>query len=420
MLVIGTAACGGAKPPRAGTDAGPAPAIARATDGRAQLAIPDGALPAGVRPDDIRITSVTFDAAARGAGGSPPLAVYRLEPDGLRLNAPVTLTINVPDPGPGSAVPLVVNVGRDGAELARNISATTDPATGMLSVSGEFTHFSTAVVLRGLFSMAIDDPGDRVVGETFRIGATVTALEDIAVVEGAGIRHEIRLAREPFDLVGTFDALRGFSPSRIITPNDVPDRPPLTRVLDSSHTVQQSFTCVREGDSSREAFWIGHFVQLTFVYEMRSVTPGGGGPWVRFSDTIRNYEPSPVRHCRAAAPPATDVSTPSTNRPPDVRPIRAFFDPGRFTTTYDVIASDPDGDTLTYNWSGANCGDAAPAPGGEAYRLRWSHPHPPCDPTTEHADVQIIVEVGDSRSTVRCTYQGAADGIGPPCEVTRR
>lgn len=420
MLAVVSAACRDSSPSRRAAPVAPTPVVARAGDGLAELAIPDGALPDGVRPADIRITPV--ENGPQPGNASVPLAVYRLEPAGLRLNKAATITITVPEHDPSAGVPLVLNVGHEGAELANTTLVSTDPA-GALTLSAELTHFSEAVVLRGLFRATLSDPGDHVVGETFRVAAVVTALDEVVVVEREGIRHEIRLSGDPFDLSGTLYAF-DWDPSRAgtqptqdshsVAPTRVHDRPPLTRVLDGSHTVQQTFTCVGDsGPRPYDVFWIWYSAEIAFRYELRSITPAGAGRWTQLTSTVFVVPGwSPVRHCRAVVSSASDAS--AANRPPEVGPIRAFFDPGRFMTTYDVLASDPDGDALTYVWQGADCGEAATVP-GEPYRLRWRHAHPPCDPTTEHATILVIVDVGDGRSTVRCIFRGAADGVGPPC-----
>jgi hypothetical protein len=47
--------------------------------------------------------------------------------------------------------------------------------------------------------------------------------------------------------------------------------------------------------------------------------------------------------------------------------------------------------------------------------MRWSHPHPPCAPTTTHDDVTIYFSVSIGSETFVCVYQGAGTGTGPPC-----
>jgi hypothetical protein len=107
-------------------------------------------------------------------------------------------------------------------------------------------------------------------------------------------------------------------------------------------------------------------------------------------------------------------------------PIEAMFVPAEFATTYQVNIDNPDRDNLTYRWSGPNCGTWEPQ-GDQSLTsgalsvtsvMKWVHPHPPCDPTTEHKDVLVTFSVtGESSGvTLICTYEGAADGVGPACQ----
>jgi hypothetical protein len=79
------------------------------------------------------------------------------------------------------------------------------------------------------------------------------------------------------------------------------------------------------------------------------------------------------------------------------------------TTTYNVLNPKPG---LTYQWSGPDCGTTS---GAATPTFVWNHPHPPCDPTTDHAGVPIRVTVSDGFHTMVCSYQGAAAGTGPAC-----
>lgn len=106
-----------------------------------------------------------------------------------------------------------------------------------------------------------------------------------------------------------------------------------------------------------------------------------------------------------------------TNLPPSVEPIVAVFDPEGQSTDYTVSATDPDGDTLIYSWWTPSCGDdSLPLQDmGLTNVFRWTHPHPPCDPTTDHVGETASVTVTDGVWQVVCTYQGASSGTGPAC-----
>ncbi len=102
-------------------------------------------------------------------------------------------------------------------------------------------------------------------------------------------------------------------------------------------------------------------------------------------------------------------------------PIVAIFDQATFSTTYEGVVSGAGCDALTLQWGGPNCGTWSPqqpqkATGPEAKStMVWYHPHPPCDPTTDHSDVTVTLAIGYSGGTIVCSYQGAASGTGPAC-----
>lgn len=123
----------------------------------------------------------------------------------------------------------------------------------------------------------------------------------------------------------------------------------------------------------------------------------------------------------AMAPPSSGISTDILSIPAGspvdlviVSPIKATFYPEMQSTEYEIT---PLG-TPSIKWSGVPCGDYAPHPNRK--RMIWSHPHPPCDPTTGHdhvtitATLQFTTSSGSVREVI-CAYQGASSGVGDPC-----
>ncbi|MGE3856467.1 MAG: hypothetical protein AB7G21_05880 [Dehalococcoidia bacterium] len=94
-----------------------------------------------------------------------------------------------------------------------------------------------------------------------------------------------------------------------------------------------------------------------------------------------------------------------------VGPIRAVFSPPAQTTTYS-LPIEVEGATPGVDWRGADCGTYRAE---SATVFRWTHPHPPCDPTTDHADRTIIATIQIGSVLVECRYQGSASGTGQPC-----
>jgi hypothetical protein len=125
---------------------------------------------------------------------------------------------------------------------------------------------------------------------------------------------------------------------------------------------------------------------------------------------------------------------PSTTSPADgpstsmeglkVSPIAAVFRQPVFSTFYSALFTNPAAEPLTVTWSGPNCGAYDPksatssATAGEL-DMTWMHPHPPCDATTNHADVTVKLTVSSPTASYECTYPGAESGMGPACAKTK-
>lgn len=140
----------------------------------------------------------------------------------------------------------------------------------------------------------------------------------------------------------------------------------------------------------------------------------------------------------AAPPPSTPTRSPSAT-PTDIpgldyakiSPIKAVFDEDAKSTTYTLSLSGPFYAGAQVYWSGPNCGsvsdsasaikatpnlgDPRPPFRDEKSVFTWSHPHPPCGDTTNHADVTIVATIYESTRIVVCTYPGSATGTGPEC-----
>ncbi len=118
---------------------------------------------------------------------------------------------------------------------------------------------------------------------------------------------------------------------------------------------------------------------------------------------------------------ATSSAPAGCAQPPAVAPIVAVFNQPTFSTTYQTVVSGGGQCAPTLQWGGPNCGNWTPqqpqtAAGTQTTAIMvWQHPHPPCDPTTDHADVTVTMTVSYSGGALKCSYQGAASGTGSAC-----
>lgn len=90
-------------------------------------------------------------------------------------------------------------------------------------------------------------------------------------------------------------------------------------------------------------------------------------------------------------------------------------------TVYTADVTDPDGDTLSFTWTGqVACGTFTPA-SPSPDKATWNHPNGQgCehDPSLGPHEGSIAVEVADGTGwVVRCEYDGSESGTGDPCDV---
>lgn len=202
-------------------------------------------------------------------------------------------------------------------------------------------------------------------------------------------------------------------------PDKIP--PPETVVPHDGWTVQIPGTdrflidvvAATTGLTSRFALlgpWIaGILVAALVVGGVLAFTAGRGGP-------------APAPSASASASSSASASAQATcAQVPTGAPIVATFDQPTFSTTYASAVSNSGRCGVTLQWGGPNCGTWMPqgsqtsSDPAATTTMVWQHPHPPCDPTTDHSDVTVTLTVGYLGGTFTCSYQGAASGTGSPC-----
>lgn len=112
-------------------------------DGRAELLVPDSALPEGVTLEDISIVSADakefFGDYKRGSR----VFVYDLKPDGLEFIVPVTINITFEKWGYNTGIiPLFLHQTGTTTEAISNLSVKIDEVNRKITVAGEINHFS--------------------------------------------------------------------------------------------------------------------------------------------------------------------------------------------------------------------------------------------------------------------------------------
>jgi hypothetical protein len=131
------------------------------------------------------------------------------------------------------------------------------------------------------------------------------------------------------------------------------------------------------------------------------------------------------------SPPSTTGSPTPTDIPglnyATISPIKAVFNEDARMTTYTLVMRGPFPNGASVRWSGPNCGTVEGTvweisgtsvqgpPRDAKSEYKWTHPHPPCGDTPNHADVTVVATITEDRVTTICTFRGAATDTGPAC-----
>lgn len=417
---------GAATPAETPVAATPPAGMVESADKAARLEIAADALPQGVRPGDVRITRIQPERSLVEAQTGKPALGYQLEPDGLRFTKPVTISLKVPVSE--GRLPLLVLVSGGSLELLQAKSQV-DLAAGTATVTATVTHFSEVYDVLSPFRAAITDPSDKRVGESFEAVAAVSVARPTVRLDsrqGARPGEVVRLTLLPPDWEvrdGMLVSGRGYD-TYLYESDLEPDRvrfPAVVEPRSGQVVASAEFRCARPSTGSMR---LGYRADLSYFLRVERTRQEGGEPVeppreIRVTDGLELV--SEAFRC-LAAPAAQDAApTPRFS----VTPIDATFNQATFSTTYRARYTNNTGGSLVYQWSGPDCGSPLSEPPASVRQesgeltFTWSHPHPPCDPTTEHAHVTIRLQVGNLQYSTTCTYQGAATGVGPPC-TTRR
>lgn len=216
IALLGCAACGGGGNGTPDSTSTPAitPAVAASPtpegstltsdDGMLTLLIPDGAVPAGT---EVTITHVAAGELPSdlqeliGSGGG-----YRLEPDGLTFEMPVTATLTIDraeldESDDGSAAYVIVSYNEtEGRELLDSETYYT-LGEDTVEVTAKLAHFSTITRTRGSLRVDMDAGGHRqVVDSPFVVSGSALNLNPAAIeLAGADLVGDARLPVQVVD-----------------------------------------------------------------------------------------------------------------------------------------------------------------------------------------------------------------------------
>jgi len=324
----------------------------KSDDGSLTLEIPPGAL---AEDTEIRISRVA--EADLNREDIPELAKYVLEPAGTVFSKPVrvelVLPLSVLEPGfellniatevPADQEPdTVVNVEIDDLLFSDDGSEAT--------LVARISHFSTfSVVEAGYFEPSLSVPDRAVVGVPFTATAITRSTgtdsrvlsKNVYLIGGETIVRTTTIHRESaWDLTGSF--LTPFFRDGNLSPTELHNAPPKTRMTTDTFTSTASFTCQRAGEEFKLLFRANIILEVTLEYT--------GSDLLFFGGTSEPRPGYPIKIARASGeciapigstPTPQPTLTPSPTPTPD--PLDGIADIFLLTPTAPADVSDDSG-----------------------------------------------------------------------------
>jgi len=400
-----TATSAATSPPTPSTtpdDTAPAVAHVVASDGTTTLAISESALPPGASLDDVRITARMAEEIKTPEGAVAPVASIVMEPDGLVLNEPAFLSVELPIESATSPLS-VLHVSGDQVELITDLALEFDPAGEFVTVTFPVEHFSQARVYssRAHFTVEVTEPEQRVIGDSFEVRVTVTANREPIEVSWAydiiepGVygsfgplgppSRTYEMTDSDWTISGTMNA------SGPLEPALREDAPPPTLLYGDTYTADITLTCARSGYGRYYYAPKMEFERLETSIDDGQPTYDWGGP-----------KPATAT---AAAFGAVSCGIPA---------IEASAWPPITTYTLSPPLTGPF-NFIEYDWWGWDCGSAT---GQGIPQLVWKHGDDESCIHTEEAhpntviSVKVTAEIAetDTHFILVCQYNGAASG----------
>lgn len=184
------------------TTIGPDGGSVTSDDGRFTLTVPAGALDTGT---DITLTKSPASEWDDDIVEAEPVAVYRMEPDGLEFATPAvgSLAVDASGDADEAQLPISLSYTDDGFELLTGQSTRVDLSAGTTTVGFEVPHFSFITVVDSavVAQLAQIEPIDRPAGQRFAPFAGIRNTGNLTLET-----EEIRLmAIDPVNVVAGLD-----------------------------------------------------------------------------------------------------------------------------------------------------------------------------------------------------------------------
>jgi hypothetical protein len=234
----------------------------KASNDNFRLTIERSALPFMTNPNSIIVSEIQPDETLT-TNGEEPLAVYKLQPEGLKLSKPAKVELKVDISG--SRFPGLYHISEDyGFEQVKDVE--TLISDGKATMKAEIDHFSDLVILYEDFDITIKTPSFVFVGQTFDVTGSIqkiTQKRELVFARSSMDRKSFEIWARSFGLnpdtlsgkviVGEVEVRDPWSVEDKLMADDASPVTPITHqeprqdVSGNSHTYTKQFTCDAPG-----------------------------------------------------------------------------------------------------------------------------------------------------------------------------
>lgn len=209
-------------------------------DGKVVLTIPKDALPKNVSLDDIVINKIEGAGFSELEKSLNPIAVYRLEPEGLEFEEPLEIKITVNTEG--IIFPTMMNISKGSIEETEN-TQTEKSSENEVVVTAYTKHFSDFVIIDSFLGLEMSaNLGEYFVGQSFTVPVVIHKQEEYTYNE----EITYYLENDPSIQFGYFKVHN----DPVIEPIEIRDKPSYqTTITSNSLELEAEFTCMKEGSS---------------------------------------------------------------------------------------------------------------------------------------------------------------------------
>jgi len=241
-----------------------------ADEGTIQLEINEESLPEDVSREDIKVTKISGQEFFESDEPDESVIAYKLEPEGIEFEQPVTVTITGPITDT-TTIPILFHKSTDTFVAVEDTEVDFDSESGTVTISGDISHFSSigTDLKNSLFSAVVTPAsGEYDLEETIPYAINIqhrqpymSGKREISV----GIGTTIYVNPKTYRREAMLTTSGKISPTEVLLETE-------SFGEEQGYTFEQTFTCVEEGSDT--VIIVGG-ITIDYTLEILSEYPNG-------------------------------------------------------------------------------------------------------------------------------------------------